>query len=115
MEKNNGGYDCGQANLATHVTECVGVRVQGEGYRGAQLPGLTGSQLLSHGQDPQTMRKSSFALCTTSPSQRRREGHGRGGRGGEKHGATLTLPVARAVVPVHGDRQLIMLLSVIFW
>lgn len=88
--------------------------MQGEGDRGAQLPGLTGSQLLSHGQHPQTMRKPTSALGTASPSQRRREGHGRGGRRGEKHGAPLTLPVARAVVPVHGDTRVITHLNVIF-
>lgn len=112
--KYNGRYDGGQANVATHFTVCVGVWVQGEGHRGAQLPGLTGSQLLRHGQDPQTMRKSSFALGTASPSQGRREGHGGGGGRGEQHGATLTLPVTRAVVPVHGDRQMITHLNGIF-
>lgn len=113
-EKENGRHDCGQAKVATHFTVCVGVWVQGESYGGAQLPGLTGGQLLSHGQDPQTMGKASLALCTTSPSQRRREGHGGGGGGGEKHGATLTLPVTRAVVPVHGDRRLMLRPSGVF-
>lgn len=60
------------------------------------------------------MWKSSFALCTTSPSKRRRERHGRSGCRGEEHGATLTLPVTRAVVPIHNDRQSIMRLGVTF-
>lgn len=74
--------------------------MKSEGYRGAQLSGQTRRQVLSHRQDPQTMRKSSFPLCATSPSQRRGERHGRGCSGGEQHRTALALAVARAVVPI---------------
>lgn len=44
------------------------------------------------------MRKSSFPLCTTSPSQRRGKRHGRGGGGGEQHRTALALAVACAII-----------------
>lgn len=46
------------------------------------------------------MRKTSFSLCATSPSQRGGQRHGGGGGGGEQHGAALALAVTCAVVPV---------------
>lgn len=44
------------------------------------------------------MRKSSFPLCTTSPSQRRGKRHGRGGGGGEQHRTALALAVTCAII-----------------
>lgn len=47
------------------------------------------------------MRKTSFTLCATSPSQGGGQRHGGGGGGGrEQHGTALALAVACAVVPV---------------
>lgn len=83
----------------------MGVWVQSEGYRGTQLSGQTRCQVLSHRKDPQAMRKSSFPLSATSPSQRRGERHGRGGGGGEKHRTALALAVACAIVPI-GKRKM---------
>lgn len=91
--------------LWTHFTMRVGVRVQCEGHRGAQLSGQTWSQVLRHRQDPQAVRKSSFALCATTPSQRGGERHGGGGGGGEQHRAALALTVAGAIVPVRERKE----------
>ena len=78
--------------------------MQREGYRGTQLSGQTRGQVLSHRQDPQTMRKSPFSFCATSPSQRRGERHGGRRGGGQQYRTALALAVACAVIPM-GQRR----------